>query len=572
MHVTATRIFHPFSHQDNDNCAKKACALLTLLFVSALTFGIFPTVCYFKYRNRKIQPINNPEHEKITRVASKKISEEKPLPPPQKKEDIPKIIEEKPIESADKKTSLLSELSEQEQIDAIESAKQEWDEFKEEDGVGALKKEDICSLILNALKERAAGKDNQALLIPMGFHPKTSQFCDDLCERKIIDSSYIFKSSETGECYILKLSPADEMPNKAIESIEKEYAQVSFPWNDNFITEKGLLARFYEDRAPSKENVRDLQQKLEVVVPAPVITRSSYQRDHGESTMDFNKRILEETIKAYTNGYLDTKVYAGERNNRREEVLNSIIKIDNESMLSETVPFQNLEPLPPPQQIYKTQFSVVTEDTFQVLVKLKREGHRPVGINMANAHRPGGGARDGCTAQEESLCRRSNHLLGLESQKDHYSLKEFGGIYCPHVQVFRDAQFIFLDKPEEIDLVATAAYDLRDGCSERKKLGLPKNGPLNDLASCQNYVEGMETKIRSMLRQMKDHKHLVLGALGCGAFENPPELVSEIFQKVLQSEEFKGRFESVTFAILEMSERDKNNVTAFKKICEELNK
>ena len=45
------------------------------------------------------------------------------------------------------------------------------------------------------------------------------------------------------------------------------------------------------------------------------------------------------------------------------------------------------------------------------------------------------------------------------------------------------------------------------------------------------------------------HKSLVLGAWGCGAFGNPPEVVSRAFATQLRSPAFDGAFERVIFAI-----------------------
>jgi len=43
--------------------------------------------------------------------------------------------------------------------------------------------------------------------------------------------------------------------------------------------------------------------------------------------------------------------------------------------------------------------------------------------------------------------------------------------------------------------------------------------------------------------------NLILGAFGCGAFNNPPKLVAEIFRKLLIDERYAMYFEKVVFAI-----------------------
>lgn len=44
---------------------------------------------------------------------------------------------------------------------------------------------------------------------------------------------------------------------------------------------------------------------------------------------------------------------------------------------------------------------------------------------------------------------------------------------------------------------------------------------------------------------------LVLGAFGCGVFRLKPELVAAFFKQVLQEDEFRGKFHTVVFALLE---------------------
>lgn len=47
-----------------------------------------------------------------------------------------------------------------------------------------------------------------------------------------------------------------------------------------------------------------------------------------------------------------------------------------------------------------------------------------------------------------------------------------------------------------------------------------------------------------------DVTNLILSALGCGAFHNPPKHVAELFLHVLNEPIYKGRFNMVVFAII----------------------
>ena len=64
----------------------------------------------------------------------------------------------------------------------------------------------------------------------------------------------------------------------------------------------------------------------------------------------------------------------------------------------------------------------------------------------------------------------------------------------------------------------------------------------------------MKAKIRGALRIaiLKGHTKIVLGALGCGAFGNPPEDVARCFVSVFEEREFQGGwFEDIVFAVLD---------------------
>lgn len=256
-------------------------------------------------------------------------------------------------------------------------------------------------------------------------------------------------------------------------------------------------------------------------------------------------------------------------------------------MLENTYSFDHpvsLDPLPEAQR-FKTQFKVFTKDTINCMHDHVKQGHRVVGINMANRYKFGGGVESGCPAQEEEICRRSNHLVGLKKNADKYPLSEFGGIYCPDVTFFREdasKHFAFMDEPFQAALIATAAYDLRKGSSELAKLKVAyktlEDGtatPVIDEAALlanKPYADGTKAKIRHMLRVLakEGHEYLVLGALGCGAFLNPPKVIAHFFYEVFKEEEFVGRFREVDFAVLVQYDKDKDNVVAFEALCENL--
>ena len=80
-------------------------------------------------------------------------------------------------------------------------------------------------------------------------------------------------------------------------------------------------------------------------------------------------------------------------------------------------------------------------------------------------------------------------------------------------------------------------------------------------------VSFMEDKVRSILRiaLRNGQTTLVLGALGCGAFHNPPKHVAEIFKAVLVEDEFDGVFKAVYFAIID-DHNSNGNLEAFQKV------
>lgn len=76
--------------------------------------------------------------------------------------------------------------------------------------------------------------------------------------------------------------------------------------------------------------------------------------------------------------------------------------------------------------------------------------------------------------------------------------------------------------------------------------------------------------MRQVLRVLEKNQvtHCVLGALGCGAFQNPPGEVARIYKAILEEPEWAGVFQSIVFAVLDVKKGEGN----FKIFQEELEK
>jgi uncharacterized protein (TIGR02452 family) len=49
---------------------------------------------------------------------------------------------------------------------------------------------------------------------------------------------------------------------------------------------------------------------------------------------------------------------------------------------------------------------------------------------------------------------------------------------------------------------------------------------------------------------------LILGAFGCGSFQNDPQLVAGVFKDVLQSTEFATAFKNIYFSITDLKQTE----------------
>lgn len=178
-------------------------------------------------------------------------------------------------------------------------------------------------------------------------------------------------------------------------------------------------------------------------------------------------------------------------------------------------------------------------------------------LNLASERSPGGGWQKGALAQEECLCYRSSLYLSLDPS--FYPLPTLSAIYTPNVLLLRSSMAnghsLFpntqLQSPSTLPAVSVVS-----AAALRKP-------PLSDDNDNNNHYKTFKhpcarattkRKIRLVLRLAAQNKHtkLVLGALGCGVFANPPHDVANCFAEVFDEPEFQGGWwEDVVFAVLD---------------------
>ncbi|MFK7904463.1 MAG: TIGR02452 family protein [Chitinophagales bacterium] len=204
--------------------------------------------------------------------------------------------------------------------------------------------------------------------------------------------------------------------------------------------------------------------------------------------------------------------------------------------------------------------SVINADCLETAQMIALAGYNPVVLNMANGENPGGGVMRGAGAQEENIFRRSNLFRSLY-QFVNYGMKEYGtprdpndsyplneatgGIYSPNITIFRGSEhngYCLLPKPYKLAFVTVPAI-------YSPKLSY-KDGIYR---ITETFATLTKIKIRTILRIaiLNGHDSAILSAFGCGAFQNPPNHMAELFQEVLEELEFKNKLKIIVFAIID---------------------
>lgn len=181
--------------------------------------------------------------------------------------------------------------------------------------------------------------------------------------------------------------------------------------------------------------------------------------------------------------------------------------------------------------------TVVNADTLTTAMELADQGLNPLVLNMASDIHPGGGVAKGSRAQEEELFRRTNYFWC--TNKSLYPIKDNEFIITENVAVIKDEDYNRLRDYYQFDFIAMAAV---------RKPSISYESNRADYMDNEDR-ELMRAKIDAIFRYAayQQHESLVLGALGCGAFGNPPYQVCNMFRYAIAR--YSKCFTQITFAV-----------------------
>lgn len=222
------------------------------------------------------------------------------------------------------------------------------------------------------------------------------------------------------------------------------------------------------------------------------------------------------------------------------------------------------------------------QEAAQIIVSKKRsyeaagnyKGQTVCVHNFASASNPGGGVTRGANAQEECLCRCSNLYFCLHSKDmldgfytPHRSarnpLHNDDIIYTPGVTVFKTdtASPTLMQEKDwyEVNVVTCAAPNLRTQPSNAYNSG---DGNKAVKITEKELLALHEKRLRRILdvAALEGNEVVILGAFGCGAFVNNPQVVARAAKNVIG--DYRHAFKIIEFAVY-CSPRDEENYRVF---------
>lgn len=226
-----------------------------------------------------------------------------------------------------------------------------------------------------------------------------------------------------------------------------------------------------------------------------------------------------------------------------------------------TIFYEDDYPVFDSSNIKQMTISVSGNRSYQAAMRLQKANPNAkiAVMNFANAFHAGGGVTKGSSAQEESLCRTSTlypllyrQTLRYTFYKHHQDLNTPKAsdslVYTEGVIICKTDEDLPKRMPQEewvtVDVITIAAPDLRDKSNF--------HAPLVNGGTYMNDAELFGYHVKRAIHMLtcaaaKKADILVLGAFGCGAFQNDPEVVARAYKVAIQ--EFPKVFKQIEFAV-----------------------
>lgn len=230
------------------------------------------------------------------------------------------------------------------------------------------------------------------------------------------------------------------------------------------------------------------------------------------------------------------------------------------------------------KDIYQQAAKVIVSQKRSFEAAMRYVGSNVAVLNFASANNPGGGVTKGSSAQEEALCRCSNLYFALIDgkvfQKFYLNHRLYGNplhnddiIYSPGVTVFKsdtaNPSLLPENQWKNVDVITCAAPNLRPKPSNRMN---PNEGAFVKVSDA-NLQSLHEKRLRRILdvSVLNGVDTIILGAFGCGAFQNSPTVVASAAKNVIA--DYLYAFKDIEFAIY-CGPRGESNYKTFKEILQ----
>ena len=298
----------------------------------------------------------------------------------------------------------------------------------------------------------------------------------------------------------------------------------------------------------------------------PEVVCSSRERMERNASREMNKAFFEDTVRhCREDSTLAASIEASVRQQMAILEGRSLVSFGNGMDKDSSIKLHRFEE--------PACVTVSMKRTFEAARAYTDEGMKTVVLNFASATKPGGGVEKGSVAQEEALCKCSTLYFCINTRRmwdEFYQphrnaynyLHNDDCIYTPNVTVFKSdtatPSMLPQDEWYQVNVITCAAPKLWQYTHHSDKPG-------------EGYatVEVTDEELRKIhvkrLRRILDiaaangDEAVILGAFGCGAFHNNPDVVASAASEVI--EDYLHAFRAIEFAIYSSPRRQHNYLT-----------